>query len=116
MHEYKLPICGVYIIRCVPVRSVYVGSAVFLRRRFCQHALRLRKGEDFRAIQDAWNQYGEESLRFRVIEKCDYRILSRDLRQREQYWVDFYVDALGRDLVMNASIEVEKCPTRRISE
>lgn len=59
---------GVYAIRCVPTGKVYVGSAVWIAKRWRHHREALRKGTHHSAhLQKAWDKHGEESFEFSVI-------------------------------------------------
>jgi hypothetical protein len=78
---------GVYgIISNVDAR-IYVGSAVDLYDRYSNHKLRLIKGNHYSEhIQEVHNTH-PEALEFCVIEEV--KDVST-LRQREQFWMDFY--------------------------
>ncbi len=77
---------GIYLIQSV-CGKVYIGSAVKLRQRFMAHRGRLQKNmHDNCKLQNYFNKYGEESLKFIVIEYCD----KENLIKREQYFIDLY--------------------------
>lgn len=80
---------GVYAIRHIASRKVYVGSASSrsIYRRWAQHRLDLRCGvHHSRYLQRAWDKYGAGAFEWLVLERCSPdRCLAR-----EQVWMDFY--------------------------
>lgn len=86
MGEPKPPrgLSGIYQIRCVPTGKIYVGSAVDLRERWRHHVGALRRGtHGNRYLQLAWNEHGEESFEFSVLEN----VQTNDLLTSEQVWI-----------------------------
>ena len=76
---------GVYQVRCIATRQIYIGSAVDLRARWISHRRALRRGEHRnRFLQEAWNQYGEASFEFSVLEL----VVDSERLQSEQSWID----------------------------
>lgn len=78
---------GVYAIVCKTNGKMYVGSSQNLIMRKTQHISELRKckhGND--NLQRDFNNYGEQSFRFLIIERC----YVTDLEEREQYYIDLY--------------------------
>lgn len=77
---------GVYEIRCVASGMHYIGStedSFFERLR--QHRNQLIRNAHANAhLQAAWNKYGPDAFRFRVVE----RVESGDVRAQEQKWID----------------------------
>jgi group I intron endonuclease len=62
----------VYQITNVANRKFYVGSSVKPRTRFQTHRRQLRKGTHHcEPLQRAWDKYGEDCFRFKVIEQLD---------------------------------------------
>jgi group I intron endonuclease len=62
---------GVYRIRNVVNGHCYVGSAINLVRRWCNHRSRLRSGRHHsKRLQSAWNRYGEASFVFELLIRC----------------------------------------------
>lgn len=81
----KIPsVSGIYKI-VTPSDKIYVGSAVNFRRRRNCHRTRLNKGvHHCPGLQNAFNKYGPEALKFEVVE-----FVSREnLLAREQYYLD----------------------------
>lgn len=76
---------GVYVIRNLISRKVYVGSSVKVKRRLNEHRARLvgrRHGNEY--LQRAWLKDGPEAFEFQIIEYCTVE----DRLVREQYWID----------------------------
>ena len=74
---------GIYVIT-TPAGNEYVGSSVYLRRRWCEHLSELRSGSPHSSrLQAAWNKYGSK-LAFSVLEYC----AMDSLTVREQHWVN----------------------------
>jgi group I intron endonuclease len=73
---------GIYAIINTQNGKRYVGSAVNLHNRFCQHRRLLDKGKHKNIyLQNAWNKFGESCFEFIVIEHCPVEQLI-DLEQR----------------------------------
>ncbi|MDE2105374.1 MAG: GIY-YIG nuclease family protein [Patescibacteria group bacterium] len=59
---------GIYEISD-PSGRRYVGASVDMAARWTQHRALLRQGAHHnKRLQDAWNRYGEDAMRFRVVE------------------------------------------------
>jgi group I intron endonuclease len=85
---------GIYCIKNIINGKVYVGSAVHLRRRKCEHIWALRRGVHKNSrLQNAWNKYGEGSFQYTILEPV---IDPSCLIAREQFWIDV-MQAAGRD-------------------
>jgi group I intron endonuclease len=64
--------CGVYVIRCEPTGSRYVGASANIVKRIREHFYRLEKGvHRNRRLRSAYNEYGKESFSSEVILYCD---------------------------------------------
>lgn len=75
---------GVYVITSLS-GGQYVGSAMQFSRRWSEHKRRLRVGNHHsRALQSAWNKYGEDGLVFSPILSCE----PKDLLFYEQRAMD----------------------------
>lgn len=62
---------GVYAIENMVSGNTYIGSARLLRRRFAQHLTALKKQRhQNRHLQYAWNKYGAEAFKFRILFVC----------------------------------------------
>ena len=60
---------GIYKITCINNNKVYIGKSIEIKQRFKKHLsdLRLNKHHS-KYLQHSYNKYGEESLRFEIIE------------------------------------------------
>lgn len=78
---------GIYAIRNKLNGKYYVGSAAECEKRWGVHLCHLRRDRHHSVkLQRAWNKYGSEAFRFRILEVC----LIEKLAEREQYWMDRY--------------------------
>lgn len=78
--------CGVYLIRCIPINRVYIGSSVRVHGRLEDHKCSLRCGSHVnRYLQRAWNKYGAKAFEFVIL-----RILLDPARQLEveQFYIE----------------------------
>lgn len=64
---------GVYAIRCLTNNRVYVGSAArSFRHRWSRHRTDLRRQKHCnKALQNAWNKYGDQGFQFEILLVCD---------------------------------------------
>ncbi len=76
---------GIYVIRCMANGRVYVGSAVWIAKRWRFHREHLRDQRHHSIVlQRAWNKYGEEAFVFEVLAACE----KDDLIAVEQKYID----------------------------
>lgn len=76
---------GVYKIINLITEKVYVGSAVDIERRWCEHKRGLNYNRHHsHKLQNSANKHGIENFIFELIEECDKELLI----EREQYWMD----------------------------
>lgn len=76
---------GIYIIRCLQEKTVYIGSSVDIQRRWTEHKTRLNTNNHHcEQLQLAWDAYGDESFIFDILELTD------EIVQQEQYWLDLF--------------------------
>ena len=77
--------CGVYKISSLADDKIYIGSSSNIDLRKNNHFVKLRIGTHTNKIlQNFFNKYGEEKLKFEVIEFCE----EENLLKREQYYLD----------------------------
>lgn len=83
---------GVYAIINKVNSKLYVGSASSFYRRWHSHYSDLINNKHSNSyLQNSWNEYGEESFDFEIIEFIDIVDGDKDnLIEREQYWLDYY--------------------------
>lgn len=61
---------AIYKITCVVTDAFYVGSAVKPKRRRWEHWDALKKNRHHcKALQEAWNEYGEDAFDFEIVEE-----------------------------------------------
>lgn len=78
---------GIYAIENQVNNKLYIGSAVDIMSRFCDHKSLLRRNKHHNAhLQNAWNKYGEESFAFFELEHCN----KEDLILKEQEIMDTF--------------------------
>lgn len=84
---------GVYSISNGRNGKRYIGSTVNFTSRWKAHRLNLKAGKHHSIhLQRAWDQDGESSFAFEVLETCP----PSDLACREQYWIDHFHAANDR--------------------
>lgn len=78
----------IYKITNIKNNKIYIGSAAFYDKRVGDHVSNLRKNKHHNIhLQRAWNEDGENSFEFSILEKN----IDRDLlREREQHYIDLY--------------------------
>lgn len=84
---------GIYEIRCKVNNRVYIGQSRNMRERISKHKRFLRHGvHENKALQNAWNKYGEENFAFKEIESYDptLRIIDDILNQKEKEYILLY--------------------------
>lgn len=82
----KMETC-VYKIVNTANNKVYIGSTKDFNTRKRNHLSQLKNNKHGNwKLQNAWNKYGEDNFKFKIIEKCelDERI------EREQHYMDMY--------------------------
>ncbi len=81
---------GIYCIRNSITGERYIGSSVNLEARWLIHKAQLcQKCHHASKLQASWNNHGQNSFVFEIIEE----VLDREnktLCQREQHWIDHY--------------------------
>lgn len=82
-------ICGIYCIKNTLDNKVYVGQAVKIQFRWSRHKSDLNlKKHPSPHLQNAWNKYGFKVFEFIILEELER---NKDiLKEREQYWMDYY--------------------------
>lgn len=97
----KIKNCGVYWIKNIKNKKVYVGSSKNISKRWKEHKKDLDKGTHQNIhLQNAWNLYGKKYFLFSVIEYCS----GDKLLQKEQYWIDT-LDVINKDKGYNISLK-----------
>jgi group I intron endonuclease len=74
---------GVYEIVNTENGHRYIGSAVNIRKRWNSHRSALNNNcHHSRYLQNAWNKYGDQHFKFRMIEKVEHEEKLIDIEQR----------------------------------
>ena len=77
----------IYKIEITGSDRFYIGSAVDFHKRRLHHLSQLRRQAHRNThLQRIFDKYGEESLSFNILEKCD----KLNLVAREQHWIDSF--------------------------
>lgn len=78
---------GVYEILNTVNSKSYIGSAVNIEKRWCQHkSMLLASCHNNCHLQSAWNKYKEEAFEFGILS----RVPREELIAEEQYWMDLH--------------------------
>jgi len=78
---------AIYKITVEGSDKIYIGSAKDYAKRMAHHLSELRGNRHRNShLQRIYDKYGEDSLRFEIVEKCSID----DLLVREQVWIDKY--------------------------
>lgn len=81
---------GIYGIRNIANDKIYIGLSSDIYKRWKVHRNMLNKGEHINAhLQSAWNEYGENSFEFFIIEKISFDNKDK-MKIREKYWIKKY--------------------------
>ena len=88
-HHIKTTIkSGIYLIKNLSNKKIYIGSALNISNRFSTHKYKLKNQKHKNQhLQAAWNKYGEENFEFSILEIVDDANL---LIEKEQYYINLY--------------------------
>lgn len=76
-----------YIYKIINIKNgkIYIGQTKDYKRRFDEHTKLLSQNKHYNFhLQKSWNNYGEDSFKFEVIEYTE------DYNEREKYWISYY--------------------------
>lgn len=80
---------GIYQFKNTVNNKIYIGSSTELDKRKENHIYSLRKGTHHSVyFQRAWDKYGEESFKYEILELLDDDTTTKELLEREQFWLD----------------------------
>lgn len=83
-----MAIIGIYKIETLHNNKLYIGSSDNIEKRIKTHLSRLKRDiHHSEYLQNAYNKYGKDNLKFSVIEILE---TSENKIVREQYWMDYY--------------------------
>jgi len=82
--------CGIYGIFCLSNNKIYIGSTKNMNKRFNDHRyiLNINKHKN-KHLQNAWNKYGKNNFKFKIIEKYD-KYDENTILMSERKWINFY--------------------------
>jgi group I intron endonuclease len=84
---FVLRICGIYAIKNLITRKIYIGQSNNITRRINDHKKELKNGiHNNTHIQRSWNKYGCDNFTFNIIEEC----LENELNEKEIYYIKEY--------------------------
>ena len=93
---------GIYAIVNKLNGKRYVGSgAMTVKKRHDAHLRDLLKGKGTPHLQAAFDKYGRKAFKFVVLEIVPEGV---NIYEREQYWIDYYVNKYGRSILYNISL------------
>lgn len=77
---------GVYLIRCIPLGKIYIGSTKqSFRARFSNHCKFLRQGKLANLeLQTDFNTYGEENFEFEILFICE----EEETVEKERFFIE----------------------------
>jgi group I intron endonuclease len=103
IEEFNANKSGVYIIKNSIDSRVYVGSAIYLYKRFFEHRRTLLKNNHANThLQRFANKYGVDCLTFEVLEFC----CKDTLLVKEQFWLDYH-NSYNREYGFNIRIKAK---------
>lgn len=81
---------GIYQITNTITGKRYIGSAVDIVGRWCNHRSELRRGTHHsKHLQSSWKKHGEDAFLFEILEECGIMMLIN----REQHYLDTILKA-----------------------
>ena len=92
-YKERKPPQGIFAIRCTTTGEIWVASSRHLDTQKNRLWFGLRLGNYTNvAMQKAWNEHGEGSFQYDIVEEIDVDdltpyLLDRLLKEREQHWL-----------------------------
>ena len=82
---------GIYKITCINNNKSYIGKSIDIEKRFKKHLSDLKLNKHHSVyLQNSYNKYGENSLRFEIIEICNNSISDEELSKKEVDYIKLY--------------------------
>lgn len=79
-----MSICGIYLIKNLITKKIYLGQSSNIKRRFQEHKYKLKNGSHRNIyLQNAWNKYGSDNFTFEIIEECPLE----EINQKEIFYI-----------------------------
>lgn len=89
---------GIYKIENIKNSKLYIGLSSDINGRWNAHLCLLRGNRHHNNhLQNAFNKYGECNFKHSIIEYTN----NEKLPEREIYWVNFYINLLGANMIYN---------------
>jgi group I intron endonuclease len=77
---------GIYSITFLKNNKIYIGSSSNILQRWSSHKSRFKNNKHTPLLQNNYNKYGLENIKFDILEECSVE----DLIKNEQKWFDYY--------------------------
>ena len=98
---------GIYCIQTLVNNKVYIGQSVCIENRWSQHLNSLKNGNnDNRYLQEDWNEYGESSFSFRILEEC----AKEELDEKESFYISQFHSSLIYNLTDGGRVGFKHSP------
>lgn len=79
---------AIYMITCKSNNKIYIGSSINISKRWKEHINDLKSNRHrSKYLQNCYNKYGEDSLKFEVIHEC-ISDKKEDILRDEQFYID----------------------------
>jgi group I intron endonuclease len=85
-------VVGIYLIQNIETSLFYIGQSSNITARWSSHRALLNRGANggdrhhSKMLQESWNEYGQDSFSFSILERCAVE----ELEGRERYWINRY--------------------------
>lgn len=100
---------GVYMIRLLTDKRMYVGSSKNIRKRIQNHKSALKRGTHHSIhLQRAWDKHGADMFEFAAL---GYYPVEQ-LRQQEQFWLDEMTCAFNSSRTANSPVHTQEVKDR----
>jgi group I intron endonuclease len=77
---------GVYMIQCLANNKVYIGSSVYIAKRWQRHKNNLKKKRQSKLLQIDYDLYGEKKFIYAILENC----FEDEFVEKESFWINYY--------------------------
>lgn len=101
IYKEMKPEMGIYLYQCIPTGKAYIGASQRLKAFMNRINFQLGMGSFLnKALQNDWNQYGEENFTVKVLDILEYdkndevkKDYSEDLAILLAEWMEKFEDA-----------------------
>lgn len=89
--------------------KIYIGQSIDIMSRFYKHKSLLRRNiHTNQYLQNAINKYNIDNFFFEIQEQIPFELYTKSfLTEREKYWVNFYENLLGKNMLYNIANPVD---------